>query len=691
MKFEFEKITDYNLIAPAIAVINIENNKVISTSKLIKNLRLISIVPEKEKEILKNRSDDKFSQKIRNLISHKVLENYHLAKSTRNQIELTNHGRRLARCISDKLIGQNLINIIKLINNKEYKKNLLMARLNINFNPILFERLENCEFSVRASNIFKELNLKHIGDLVNNITQKEILKSQNAGKKTSQEIENFLDKKELRLEMRTNWNTLDNKSYLLKEYIKSQTKDIDFNLDNIVADNLIKKNNETESQFLRKKKIISNRFGLYGEFSTLESLGIEYKISRERVRQIQKKFSDQIKNKENLKLGINKLNKFISEQTPILDSVLSDLLIKENFFNTSKDISILRSIISSFTKFKFDNYPIQNSLYKRGDDEISKSTYEQEFIVSSKKEEKLINLISVTSRKYTTKNSFCNFNQLINSLFKSNNFSKYLNIKNSFKLHENFLWFDDENFIALDTGAQTVLTRLKKILFIQEKISFDDFVAALLNDQRIETAPPIVLLKKICKLNNLRFDQDYIYSSGEVMQIADLDKKIIKLFKENGSYLTFWQCYDLSEKYDIKSGSLAKMLYSSYLVKKLDNKIFCLFGTEIDNEKIISAGIRAKKETKLNSDVQIDINWTKEKKVLVQFKLTKIIKLQGFIYITNGTWDKILEGDYYNNEINNYIKVKNAIWNIKNFLEKFDKGSQINIEFSFNPNTVKIF
>ena len=55
----------------------------------------------------------------------------------------------------------------------------------------------------------------HIYPILDNwpfYTQKEIFKSQNAGKKTSQEIENFLDKKELRLEMRTNWNTLDGAS-----------------------------------------------------------------------------------------------------------------------------------------------------------------------------------------------------------------------------------------------------------------------------------------------------------------------------------------------------------------------------------------------------------------------------------------------------------------------------------------------
>ena len=68
MKFEFQKVTDSNLIAPSISVISFENNK-ISTSRLIRILNEKSVIPEYEKEILKNRSDNKFSQKIRNLVS----------------------------------------------------------------------------------------------------------------------------------------------------------------------------------------------------------------------------------------------------------------------------------------------------------------------------------------------------------------------------------------------------------------------------------------------------------------------------------------------------------------------------------------------------------------------------------------------------------------------------------------------
>lgn len=691
MKYNFEKVTDYNLIAPALSTINLEENNIISTSKLINNLRTSSNIPETEKQILKNRSDDKFSQKIRNLISHKVLEKYNLAKSSKNKIELTNHGKRLGKLINKNISVQNIIDIELLTRNSEYKKNLLMAKLNINFNPFLLEKLESCDLSVRAKKFIDAAGIKFVGDLVSNISHKEVMKFPNSGKITLNEIEVFLSQNNLYLGMKTNWNNIENKDYLAKEYSKNQTLNIDFNIDNIISKYLKKKSKETESQFERRKKIITLRFGLNGKFSTLDTIGKEFNITRERIRQIQSKFCNEIKNKADLKFSIKKLILFTSQQTPVLEKSLNVSFTQSGFFNTYKSFTNLRNIIASFTKYSFDIYVFRDLSYNL--EEPSETTSFQEFLISSKKEEKNLNSIITNSRKWTTKFSYCNFNKLINSLFKTNNYSKFNNYKTSLALHENFLWFDEDNFIALDTAGQTVLSRLKKILFINKKISFIDFKEALLNDQRIDSVPPIDLLKKICIANKLKYDENFIYYSGYDVEIANLDKKIIKLFKENGEFLTFWQCVELSKNYDIKPGSLYKMLYSSYLVKKLENKVFCLFGTEIDNEKVLSAIELAKKEYKENSDLEIEIAWTKEKKVLLQFNLTKVIKLRGLLYLPNNVWDNILMGSYYNYEIKDYLKVGgNSVWGLGKFLEKYKLDSKINIEFSFDPTkTVKVY
>lgn len=68
-------ITEKELIVPALKLIA-EQTKGLSTTELIKLLRHELKPSDKDTEILKGRNDDAFSQKVRNLISHKSIEKY---------------------------------------------------------------------------------------------------------------------------------------------------------------------------------------------------------------------------------------------------------------------------------------------------------------------------------------------------------------------------------------------------------------------------------------------------------------------------------------------------------------------------------------------------------------------------------------------------------------------------------------
>ncbi len=686
MKFEFQKVTDSNLIAPSISVISFENNK-ISTSRLIRILNEKSVIPEYEKEILKNRSDNKFSQKIRNLVSHKVLEKYNLATITNNNIELNPYGKKIGKFINKNFINQNLIKINNIIENPEYKKFLLMAKLNINFDPIFFQKINSLDFSLRTQNVLKILNVKFVGDVANNLSANYILRIPNSGIKTLKEIEEFLLDNGLHLEMNTSWNKIHNKEILSKDYVKYKLSNSDFNLDNLFLQFLKKNKNQTNENFEREKRIILQRFAIGSNFSTLEAIAKNYDITRERVRQIQKKFANKIKEKDRIKNSIKKLIKFIKSQTPLTESVLGKLLIKENYFNSFKSIQALRSIISSFEKYTFDNYSFYNLNYI-SQDEAAK--FSEEFMISSKNDKKILNLIITHSRKRTTKYSYCNFENLINDIFKTRNYSKYENIKMSLKDHENFLWFDEDNFITLDSQVkrQTVINTLKKLLFIQKKISFSDFREALLNNVRIRHAPPIELIQKICEMQNLKYDNNFIYFSGDDYSLGELDSKTIKLFRENGDFLSYWECIELAKKYKLNPNSLSMALYGYSTVKKLDKQIFCLFGTEFNKEKYDLAIERSKKYKTADKE-QKDINWTNSKDILLKITLTKNLKIRGYIYLPLN-WLKILEGTYYCYSYKTEINVGGAVWNLNKIFDEFTEGDKINLLFSFEPRTVKV-
>jgi hypothetical protein len=70
------RVTEPDLVLPALFIMSIQNDGTITTSKLIDELeKLIKLSPE-DKAILAGRNDSYFSQIVRNLKSHSTFERY---------------------------------------------------------------------------------------------------------------------------------------------------------------------------------------------------------------------------------------------------------------------------------------------------------------------------------------------------------------------------------------------------------------------------------------------------------------------------------------------------------------------------------------------------------------------------------------------------------------------------------------
>ena len=92
MKFQFSNINDSNLVAPALLAIYKEKNHLIFTSNLQKKLRKYFLLDKNDEKILKGRKDDSFSQKVRNIKSHKTLSKLNLATEFDKGIKLNDNG-----------------------------------------------------------------------------------------------------------------------------------------------------------------------------------------------------------------------------------------------------------------------------------------------------------------------------------------------------------------------------------------------------------------------------------------------------------------------------------------------------------------------------------------------------------------------------------------------------------------------
>lgn len=83
------RIAESELILPSLYLLSESTNKECNTTDLIDWIRKL-LNPEKEDlEILRGRSDDKFSQKVRNLKSHKTLEKNWYATYSKNKFKIT--------------------------------------------------------------------------------------------------------------------------------------------------------------------------------------------------------------------------------------------------------------------------------------------------------------------------------------------------------------------------------------------------------------------------------------------------------------------------------------------------------------------------------------------------------------------------------------------------------------------------
>ena len=86
-----ERITELELILPSLYILNL-NGGAITTRELIPKLRQIMKPSGEDLKILSGRTDDKFSQKVRNLKAHDTFERFGYAAYQNGVLVITQAG-----------------------------------------------------------------------------------------------------------------------------------------------------------------------------------------------------------------------------------------------------------------------------------------------------------------------------------------------------------------------------------------------------------------------------------------------------------------------------------------------------------------------------------------------------------------------------------------------------------------------
>jgi len=90
-----DRIPESDLIIPTLEILDKSPNGEARTTEIIQKLEERFGPEGEDSEILEGRQDTKFSQKVRNLKSHKTLENAGLAEHIYRGFRITTKGRKL--------------------------------------------------------------------------------------------------------------------------------------------------------------------------------------------------------------------------------------------------------------------------------------------------------------------------------------------------------------------------------------------------------------------------------------------------------------------------------------------------------------------------------------------------------------------------------------------------------------------
>lgn len=311
--------SENDLIPFALEIIN-QNNDGIDTKNLLIQLRIKMNPKGEDTESLLNRPDDKFSQKVRNLKSHKTLEKKGYTDFLNNKFYITQHG----------------LDFLK-------KTQKIKPSNNLNLNI-----LQSWELSVRSYNALKNYKIFTISDLLK-YTEKDLLSLPGFGKTSLDQIKQNLSIFNLNLGMVDSYEIIENENHPIESYSDTSNKEIIKNQISLekLSINILKEwaLSPRTLNALRKNDIIYvGDLLVYDKYFLLKLKNFG-----------KKSFNELVFYMEEHSINFGDLNLLDKEKYQNWLDHRIDLVNKSNLLNTSLkkiNLGITKSLFKDFEKFK---------------------------------------------------------------------------------------------------------------------------------------------------------------------------------------------------------------------------------------------------------------------------------------------------------------------------------------------------
>jgi len=507
----------------------------------------------------------------------------------------------------------------------------------------LVRRVDELGLSVRTLNCLKNKNCEYVGDVIC-LTNGQLMRTQNFGRKSLKELLEKLEHLGLQTGVSVRgWSCEFAKE--LRNELEDEVRD-GISVELFAVEYLppcVSKKQTLEDELMaiakvvasdRNVKIITSYWGWSGsDRRTLEAVGQEHGITRERVRQIAAKAEKKL---TNLPLPCPKLKEalaYLVEQAPAYEDMLAEGLASTGITASPFKVS---GIISASKILNVDcpivQTKVENSLIVIPKDSGFVGTIWR-----------FIRLV----RKLSRPQGYVNFDDLLDQLEierdqERQSLSEFVN------QHADFRWLDQDkkwlwDVTSYESGRNRVVNFLRKIFSVTSSIHISELRQGIGRHHRIGVAPPSQILLEICRqLDFLEVNGNRVETiSGETLprSLVGLESVLIEAFRGE----------PMLGRASLEANALALGINRSYfyilinyspVVTRLAKGVYAQIGAEIPPGAVEATKTTVKKKKRI-----VDSGWKSGRHLWIAYHLSEMMLHETFISVP-AALKEFLQGEW---------------------------------------------
>jgi hypothetical protein len=438
----------------------------------------------------------------------------------------------------------------------------------------LIEELRELDFSARAQNIFVSLRLKTVADLVQ-CTESELLRMRNCGRKTVNEIKLFLSSRALRLDL--DIRNFDSgaasqlRAALRKVHESARQKQ---NQESFGRALNASKSLEEELLLLlaieasdRDVQLVAKLWGWFGKRPrTLESVGQEYGLTRERVRQIADRVARKIRRRKLVTPFLLKAAQLIRKSCPATAPALIAKLRED-------DLSVVGIHPVGVAKAcELVGIPIGL--------EVAGFAGTTVFLIEDMEDS--LKAFQLEARRRTAANGCVNFGALCEELRISEGAAR--GIHTLLSATGEFEWLNAAQtwFYSRKPVRNRLLNLASKVLATCSRLRPNELRRAVARSRRLEVKPPVEVLERLVQATGLaKIEDGFLVANPGAVQAPEpgsIEEIFVQVLRENGPALTGREFEELCIGAGMNPISFYLYRAGSPVVSQLAPGVFSLVG-----------------------------------------------------------------------------------------------------------------